>query len=106
MRGCRPRMSLRSIRATAQLHLSYTSAHAHGRAIQTVDDQLAPGCAVAEGRLRNPTAAAEPRIIEVAAGPGDPDAFSVRQLVDVGEPGTARVVDAEGLVDPEADVRR
>src|SRR4051794_32655408 len=62
-----------------------SSAHTGGCLHQSIDDQFAPSSAVARGIHWNAAVAAEPWIVQIAAGPVDAHALSVGEL-DVGEP--------------------
>src|SRR4051812_38119080 len=81
------------------------SAQTAGCLHQSIDDQLAPGRAVAGVLDRDEAAAAEPGIVQIAAGPVDADALSVGEP-DIAEPVEARFEPAVGNVELEADEQR
>src|SRR3954466_9833455 len=81
------------------------SAQTGGCLHQSVDDQFAPGRAVAGVLVRNEAAAAEPGMVQVAAGPVDAHALAVGEP-DIAEPVEARFEPAVRRVDLEADEQR
>src|ERR1043166_2131932 len=82
------------------------SAHARGCLVQSVDDGLTPRLAIGSVVAGDPVAAAEPGTIEIVAGPVDPNACTVRKLVDVAEPPQLRDVFSKRLVERKADEHR
>src|SRR5919198_3813266 len=81
---------------------SYSTQADRGQ-VQAIDDQLAPRRAVAGVGRGNRAIAAEPRIVQVAAGPVDAYALAVGELVEVGEPGKFRLDAGVRHVDDTAD---
>src|SRR5664279_2280462 len=63
------------------------SAGADGGLIQAIDDDLAPGIAVARIGVRNAAAAAKPGTVEIGTGPVDAHRSAIGEFVDVGDPG-------------------
>src|SRR6266850_1647567 len=75
------------------------------RLIEAICDELTPRQTAARGAIRDPVAAAEPRIVEIGAGPIDAHALAVRELIHIREPGLLRIGCVEGVVDLETDER-
>src|SRR4051794_34884203 len=83
------------------------AASGSGRLIDPVDDDLAPGQAIARIAIRNSAAAAKPATIKIGTGPVDAHRQAIREFLDVAGPRQSLTALIERFVERKADeIRR